>query len=90
MHDKMVVTDLSGSSAFATLSSGGFDVFITSFCGSLSRYHFQMASIVSWIVVILMNRILNERSVGWFSVKSRNNQKSQKCLKIKMEEQSFQ
>ena len=30
-------------------------VVITSFSGNLPRYHYQMASIVSWIVMILVN-----------------------------------
>ena len=38
---------------------------ITSFYGHLPRYHYQMASIVSQIVVVLVNRELSDESVNW-------------------------
>ena len=49
---------------------------ITSFFGSLPRYHWRMASIVSQIVVVLMNRELSEEPVNWPHVSRRNRQNS--------------
>ena len=47
-------------------------LFITSFCGHLSCYHQRMASIVSQIVVVLVNRKLSDGSVNWPWVRRRN------------------
>ena len=37
----------------------------TSCCGYLPRYHYRVASIVSKIVVVLVNRVLSDRSLNW-------------------------
>ena len=41
------------------------NIAITSCCEHLPRYHYRVASIVSQIVVILMNRVLSDRLVNW-------------------------
>ena len=51
--------------------------YITSFYGHLPRYHWRTASIVSQIVLILINRKLSDGSVNWPRVRRRGRQNIQ-------------
>ena len=53
------------------------NLIITSFCGHLPRYHYRMASIVSQIVVVLVNRELSVGSVNRPHVSRHNRQNIQ-------------
>ena len=54
-----------------------FFISITSFFGSLPRYYKRMASIVSQIVVVFVNRELSDGPVNWPYVSRRNCQNSE-------------